>query len=859
MRRKKLLRQIAAAAVALSMAVSLSAPAFAAVATFNLSEGGLMITAGKSGITVTQDGKASSTYDADTEIEITGTYNSTGGATQTAEENRQDENQPVTPAKAPAKAPAKEETSEETSGAEDTPAAEEKQEQKDTEDPADPEQNTETENKDNNSDPDNEEKKEQNAPANGELNASAGEGQEPKAEDEGQPKLKTEAKASAEATASASDDASNGSRRASAYEDRMSGNEEKDSYTSGLRAGIVQIINNTAKKIKVSLSGAHIDLPGEAGTLSRGQAAIDVQGTGDVELKFSGSNTLTGSGRSAGIQKNDTTQDGKENTGTLTITADSQSDTLDVKVDKNALGQDNQGAAIGGHGRKTYENYGGYGTKNIVIEGNGTVNTNAQIGSGYRGGASTGIVIRGNAVVNVENYGIGGGCLTYDAAEKPGETDVTITGNAKVTVKNGTIGSGVRSGESCGDAKINISGNAKVNVEGGGSAAVIGSGAGGDADVTITGNAKVTAVQKSDWYGGGAGIGGGANGKGHVTIGGKAQVKATGSAEYHSSWQNNGAGAAIGDGGTTGKKGVQNGENKFETDKDSIQDGAKVEMTNIGHNSSNTVTQTRQDNQWVTNGEQTPEKCKHSKGSYSIYEETVFPNCTESGSKTYRCKSCGEVLYKETLGVNPDRHSWGWVNFPATCTQDGYKVRKCSLCGKESGGHTKTADALGHQFVETVVAPTCTESGYTVQKCSVCGEETGERTNLVAPLGHEYKNGVCIRCGAPEPQENGGSSSAAPNYTVTGAETYETSVVDGRYIIAVPSEDAALNAVLGDLRAIKAQGADVVVFRTRSRESSLVIDEMLAMGPDATPFVLAHNGSEARLTINGAAHNELIH
>ena len=139
---------------------------------------------------------------------------------------------------------------------------------------------------------------------------------------------------------------------------------------------------------------------------------------------------------------------------------------------------------------------------------------------------------------------------------------------------------------------------------------------------------------------------------------------------------------------------------------------------------------------------------------------------------------------------------------------------------------------------------------------SRCHEEEGERTNLVAPLGHEYKNGVCIRCGAPEPQENG---SAAPNYTVTGAETYETSVADGRYIIAVPSEDAALNAVLGDLRAIKAQGADVVVFRTRSRESSLVIDEMLAMGTDVTPFVLAHNGGEAHLTIDGAAHNELIH
>lgn len=856
MRRKKLLRQVAAAAVALSMAVSLSAPAFAAVVTFDLANGGLVITAKDDGITVEQDNRASSTIGKDDEIVITGNYKPAGGAMTTAEENQQDENQPVTPAKAPAK--------EETQEAEDAPAAEEKQEQKDTEVPADPEQKTETENKDNNSDPDNEEKKEQNAPANGELNASAGEGQEPKAEDEGQPKLKTEAKASAEATASASDDASNGPRKASAYEDRMGEDSHDYGYNSGLGAGIVQIINNTAKKIKVSLSNAHIDLPTAADTSARGQAAIDVQGTGNVELKFSGSNTLTGSGQSAGIQKNDKEQNGKENTGTLTITADSQSDTLDVKVDKNALGQDYQGAAIGGHGKKISGGYAGYGTKNIVIEGNGTVNTNAQIGSGYRAGAATGIVIRGNAVVNVENYGIGGHGFSPWDTEKPGETDVTITGNAKVNVQNGTIGSGVRRGEVCGNAKINISGNAEVNVEGGDNAATIGSGAGGDADVTITGNAKVTAVQKSDWYGGGAGIGGGANGKGHVTIGGKAQVKATGSAEKHDGTGAYGAGAAIGDGGTTGKKGtdpVQNGKNEFTTDEKSIQDGAEVKMTNIGHNGSNTVTQTRQNGQWVTDGktEQPTEKCNHSQGEYAA--EKVPSNCTEKGSQTYRCSSCGEIT--RVVELAPDSGFWSHlrqtVTVQPTCTEDGYKVTKCSRCGEELSSRTKTANALGHQFVETTVDPTCTESGYTVKKCTRCHEEEGERTNLVAPLGHEYKNGVCIRCGAPEPQENGGSSSAAPNYTVTGAETYETSVVDGRYIIAVPSEDAALNAVLGDLRAIKAQGADVVVFRTRSRESSLVIDEMLAMGPDATPFVLAHNGSEAQLTINGAAHNELIH
>lgn len=761
MRRKKLLRQVAAAAVALSMAVSLSAPAFAA--TFDLSNGGLVITAGESGITVKRDDGTSSTYGADEEIVITGSYSSANGATQTAEENRQEENQPV----APAKAPAKEETSEETQEAEDAPAAEEKQEQKDTEVPADPEQNTETENKDNNSDPADEEKKEQNAPANGELNASAGEGQEPKAEDEGQPK--PEAKASAEATASASDDASNGSRKAPA---RSSG--------EGERRGIIQIFANTLVKLK--LKDATIDQPNAANTNVRGMAAIDIQGSGDVEIKVEGKNTLKGYGHDAGIQKNDDVSTGK-----LTITASDTSQTLNVSSDLD-------GAAIGGSNGRS--------TKHIEING-GTVNTQGRIGSGYGGGSAEDIVIKGNAVVNA-NGGIGGG-TGFGEDDKDGRTSITISGNAKVTatdkVDTGSYGYGGSSadlaviGGGLGDtAEITISGNAVVKAKAEvrkyiygsqGTGAVIGGGAGiyngkkSSAKVTIEDNAQVTAENYE--YGGGAGIGGGANGTGEVIIGGKAQVKATGSAEKHIDSGNYSAGAAIGNGGATSERGTsivqtyENGRNRFTIAND-IEDNAEIKMTNKGNDSSNTVTQTRRNGEWVTSGEQTPEECDHS---------------------------------------NP--------------------------------------------FVEITVAPTCTESGYTVSKCTRCGKETGEHTNIVAPLGHEYKNGVCTRCGAPEPQENGGSSSAAPNYTVTGAETYETSVVDGRYIIAVPSEDAALNAVLGDLRAIKAQGADVVVFRTRSRESSLVIDEMLAMGPDATPFVLAHNGGEARLTINGAAHNELIH
>ena len=736
MRRKKLLRQVAAAAVALSMAVSLSAPAFAA--TFDLSNGGLVITANDDGITVEQDDGTSSTIGKDEEIEIIGSYSSANGAMQTAEENRQEENQPVTPAK--------EKTSEETQEAEDTPAAEKKQEQKDTEAPADPEQNTETENKDNNSDPADEEKKEQNAPAKGELNASAGEGQESKAEDEGQPK--PEAKASAVASTSASDDASNdasnGHRKAPA---RSSGEGERSS--EGERRGIIQIFANTLVKLK--LKDATIDQPHAADTATRGMAAIDIQGSGNVEIKVEGNNTLNGSGNSAGIQKNDDVSTGK-----LTITAKDKDQTLNVNADV-------RGAAIGGSGWGWNEGSNSqHGTQNIEING-GTVNTQGRIGSGYKGGAAENIVITGDAVVNA-NGGIGGGSDEGYEGNEGRQTSITISGNAQVnaTYKMDT-------GNDYGHKYGFWSDDAGIAVIGGG---VGSSSKKSHAKVTIEGNAQVTAENRA--YGGSAGIGGGANGTGEVIIGGKAQVKATGSAEHHGSYNSYGAGAAIGDGGTAGERGstVQNGKNQFTIAND-IEDNAEIKMTNKGNDSSNTVTQTRRNGEWVTSGEQTPEECDHS---------------------------------------NP--------------------------------------------FVEITVAPTCTESGYTVSKCTRCGKETGEHTNIVAPLGHEYKNGVCTRCGAPEPQENG---SAAPAYTVTGAETYETSVVDGRYIIAVPSEDAALNAVLGDLRAIKAQGADVVVFRTRSRESSLVIDEMLAMGTDVTPFVLTHNGSEAQLTINGAAHNELIH
>lgn len=846
MRRKKLLRQIAAAAVALSMAVSLSAPAFAAVVTFNLSNGGLVITADeKSGITVTQDGKASSTYDADTEIEITGTYNSANGAMTTAEENQQEENQPVTPAKAPAK--------EETPEAEDTPAAEKKQEQKDTEAPADPEQKTETENKDNNSDPDNEEKKEQNAPANGELNASAGEGQEPKAEDEGQPK--PEAKASAEATASASDDASNGPRRAPA----RSGGE-------GERTGIIQIFTNTAKKlVKLTLNNATIDQPGMAGTEARGTAAIDIQGEGDVRITVKGDNLLTSNYNNAAIQKNDNTSTGK-----LTITAQDTDQKLTLK------GYDN-GAAIGGrnHSYNHYEDAAG--TKDIEIN-NGTVVVDGDFGS--KEGNATGIKITGDAVVDVTGD-IYGSYKNYND-DSECTTEIEISGNAQVNVKkidnNGYIWGGNIGQLSGKNERITISDNAKVNTEGciGGSNEDNGSKngvinisdnatvkaqegiTGRNSTVNISGNANVTVGESQ--------IGGGwQSTSGGVTISNNAQVNG----QYYGIECN----LTLKDQAKIEGECTING-NKF--NKDQASDGAVLDAR-IYYQPGSLPEHTRQfkeNGEWKDVSDRLYGSCAHEK---TYLSETIPPTCSTPGKKIYKCFYCGSVA--KTEPVDCLLHTWvkGETVAP-TCTQKGYTVYECSVCGQtENKDYT---DVIDHTWVKgETVEPTCVAGGYTEYECSVCHttkqddetEPTGVHTytepvKTVAPTYTEmgYTVYKCQTCDATEqrdwvPMLERESTNGAPNYTVTGAETYETSVVDGRYIIAVPSEDAALNAVLGDLRAIKAQGADVVVFRTRSRESSLVIDEMLAMGPDATPFVLTHNGGEARLTINGAAHNELIH
>ena len=226
---------------------------------------------------------------------------------------------------------------------------------------------------------------------------------------------------------------------------------------------------------------------------------------------------------------------------------------------------------------------------------------------------------------------------------------------------------------------------------------------------------------------------------------------------------------------------------------------------------------------------------------YSEGDIVKKATCTSEGYKLKKCSSCGaEEL--EHIAIDPEAHNWVKSEHKdATCTEDGYTEYKCSACGETKRDNIISATGEHHfTVVKEVVAPTYTSEGYTIYKCETCDET--EKRDVVPML---------------VPESNGGSS--AVTLTVTGAGAYETSIADGRYVIAVPAEAAVLSGCLGNLKELKAQGADTIVFRTQLRETVLNIDSMLSLGVDDTLFTLTHSGESAELTVGGVAHNELLH
>ena len=154
--------------------------------------------------------------------------------------------------------------------------------------------------------------------------------------------------------------------------------------------------------------------------------------------------------------------------------------------------------------------------------------------------------------------------------------------------------------------------------------------------------------------------------------------------------------------------------------------------------------------------------------------------------------------------------------------------------GKTESGHT-------HNWKEiSRVDATQDSAGEVEYFCKGCGSTSVKILPVMQPAAEEN------------------SSDAAIVLTVTAAPTYEMYLENARYIVTADSDTAILSGRLGNLADLKAQGADTLVFRTKSRETALDIDAMLSLGVEDTLFALTHSGSSATLTVGGVEHNELL-
>ena len=309
---------------------------------------------------------------------------------------------------------------------------------------------------------------------------------------------------------------------------------------NGFCKNIITVINKAATALKLTLKDVKIDVSdtgndtGNPWNSDEGKAALSVQGKGNVEIELDGNNELKSGAHRAGLEKNTSTS-----TGTLTLKDDKKDDKeAGIGSLKATGGQYAAGIGNGGY----YGNGGNRSGENITITG-GTVTATggwggAGIGGGYYGSGKN-ITIKGGTVTATggdEGAGIGGGW-------KGSGEDITINGGT-VNATGGWGGAGIGGGGSydgCSGKNITIT-SGTVTATGGTRGAGIGGGDSGIGEnITIT-DGTVTAT--GGIYG--AGIGGGATGSGsNVTVSGAAQVTATAgkSNGYY------GAGATIGSGG----------------------------------------------------------------------------------------------------------------------------------------------------------------------------------------------------------------------------------------------------------------------------------------------------------------------
>ena len=267
---------------------------------------------------------------------------------------------------------------------------------------------------------------------------------------------------------------------------------------------VITLINNFANKVlNLTLKDVKIDVSNTGRENHAGKAALSVQGEGNVEIELDGKNELKSGAYRAGLEKNNSTS-----AGTLTLKDNKEAGSGSLNAEGGALS-----AGIGACYEEGTKNIIITGGTVTATGGDG----GAGIGGGDGGGAEnitiTGstVTATGGSAMGFGGAGIGGGSDGRNS-DSNGK-NITITGST-VTAKGGNGSAGIGGGVGGSGESITITGST-VTAEGGNGAAGIGSGNG--KNITIT-DSTVTATGKYGGAGiGGGGFDGGGNGN-HITI-----------------------------------------------------------------------------------------------------------------------------------------------------------------------------------------------------------------------------------------------------------------------------------------------------------------------------------------------------
>ena len=567
---------------------------------------------------------------------------------------------------------------------------------------------------------------------------------------------------------------------------------------------VIKIINKVAgaeNALNITLNNAKIE--------SDSDAAMKISGEGDVNIELNGSNVLTSGKAHAGLEKNDEYRGRKDSDGRLTIRDDLRNDGTaktdeEKKAEEDAVaagesgdavkdvgsltatGGNDGGAGIGGGG----ESYmmGSKSTSSIVINGGKITATGGKGATGIGAGPfanggkvnqkdpddrSQTITINGG---NIEATGIGGGQAHYG-----GIGAVTITGGH--IKSEGKYGAGIGGGWGDvygGRGDVLITGGV-IEAEGLGGAGIGGGGSdsygdpnesvkGGDAKVKIRG--KNTIIQKAEGTLG-AGIGGGSPSNtvhSYPYKGGSAEIEITDGATVKEAVGGNG-GAGIGSGGGSGYQSykpnktyahvtiknatVESAKSGSPTKKNAYGagiggGGTEGEYWN-GENVIRIINSVIGRFQLDENGN----RKKDANGNYLLVSGT-------GALGTHGSEGIGRGA-NEREELSKDRYG-----------EDGKNDVIIDNCWVPDGD-TTMKQVFDHDWSDTETLPTCTEAGEKGKVCSRCGMKETEK---IPALGHSWTdNGdgthICVRGDATEAHAYG-------EWTTVTAATCTTPGVEKR-------------------------------------------------------------------------------